>query len=72
MSPVTNAEAFMADRGATVNLAGESGHSQITFGVQKLQLRHANFIVKIQLFVARSKRLGFKKASGRGNLRRPE
>jgi hypothetical protein len=33
------------------NLVGESGRSQITFDEQKLQLRHNDLLIKIQLFV---------------------
>jgi hypothetical protein len=53
------------------NVVGESGRSQITFGEQKLQLHHTNFLVKIQLLVIIFEGSEFKNVSGRARLRAP-
>jgi hypothetical protein len=54
-----------------VNLGGESGRSQITFDEQKLQLRHNDLLVKIQLFVINFKGAAFNIVSGRSDFLRP-
>jgi hypothetical protein len=60
-----------ADHGARGNLVGESGRSQITFGEQKLQLRHNELLGNFQLFTIHSEDAALKILSGRGECPRP-